>query len=146
MKRPILAFLFGGTVLPLWAAEVGMLVLRVFAGLSLALAHGWVALPPPAGMVDGVAKMGFPAPTLWAWMAKLAEFVGGICLALGLGTRLASFFVACTMATAGFIHRARDPYYNKELAFVFLAIAIAFLLSGAGRLSIDALIRRSVRV
>ena len=120
----------------------GWLVLRVVAGLSLALAHGLGKLPPAKGFVDGVAGMGFPAPIVFAWAAGLAEFLGGLLLAAGFLTRVGAFFIAFTMGTAFFVFHAGDPFGDKERALLFLCIAIAFLISGAGRWSIDAFLSR----
>ncbi len=120
--------------------STGWLIVRVFAGLSLAFGHGMGKLPPGEKFVtDIVGGMGFPAPALFAWAAGLAEFAGGILLAAGCLTRVAALFVAFTMGTAAFVFHAGDPFSNKELAFVYLAIAMTFLIAGAGRWSIDAI-------
>jgi putative oxidoreductase len=81
--------------------------------------------------------MGFPAPVFFAWMAALSELVGGVFLAIGFATRPAAFLIACTMTTAGFVRHAADPYGRKELAFLYLAVAVMFMLTGAGRYSVD---------
>jgi putative oxidoreductase len=122
------------------APDLGMLVVRLFAGLSLSLAHGVNHFPPPEKFSGIVAAMGFPAPTFFAWAAGTSEFVGGILLALGLATRVASALILCTMFTAGIINGIGDPYHNRELPLLFGAVALMFLLSGAGRYSLDELI------
>jgi putative oxidoreductase len=123
-------------------ADAGLLLLRLFTGLAMALAHGLGKLPPSDRFVDGVAELGFPFPVVFAWAAGLAEFVGGLLLAAGLATRPAAFFVAFTMAVAAFGRHADDPFAVQERALLFLAISVAFLLIGAGRYSADALISR----
>ncbi len=135
--------LFGGRGGAGPLADFGLLIVRVLAGLSLAVAHGWGKLPPSAGFIEGTANMGFPAPTFFAWMAALSEFGGGLLLALGLATRPAAFLIACTMATAGFVRHASDPYGKKELALVYLGVALLFLFSGSGRFGLDAWFRRT---
>ena len=84
--------------------------------------------------------MNFPAPTLMGWLAIFGEFGGGLLLALGLATRFGAFLIAFTMCVAGFIAHRHDPYQVKELAFAYLSVAILFLLVGAGRYSVDAMI------
>lgn len=143
MNRTIRNVLFGGTPLASTMAEVGELILRLFAGLSLALAHGLGKMPPTEGFISGVGKLGFPAPTFFAWMAGLSEFAGGILLALGLFTRPAAFCIAFTMGTAAFLQHRNDLYQVKELALMYLAIALFFLLKGAGRISADAFLRKN---
>ena len=56
--------------------DAGLLILRVFAGLSLALAHGLGKLPPSDRFIAGAAEMGFPLPALFAWAAALPESLG----------------------------------------------------------------------
>ena len=123
-------------------ADGGLLLLRVFAGLALAFGHGLAKFKDPSGIIKGAEAMGFPAPTFFGWMAALSEFLGGLLLALGLLTRPAAFLVACTMATAGFVRHAEDPFARKELALLYLGIAVLFMLSGSGRFGLDGLVRK----
>jgi putative oxidoreductase len=144
--------------------DVGLLVLRL-TGLSLALVHGWpklVALQAGTSKFpESVAALGFPAPTVFAWLAALAEVVGGLGVALGLGTRIAAGLAAFTMVVAAFLrHHAHDlllaklglvtmteeqrqAWGNPEMALVYLAAMIAVALVGPGRLSIDAMMTSS---
>lgn len=124
-------------------ANAGLLVLRVMMGLGIAhhgfgKVFGGVIVP----LTEGLTKMGFPAPVLMAWLAALSELVGGLLIAIGLGTRAAAFFVAFTMGVAFFIAHAHDPFQVKELAYMYGAIALSLILTGAGDYSLDFLIRR----
>ncbi|MEW6319734.1 MAG: DoxX family protein [Acidobacteriota bacterium] len=136
------SFVFGSVKLNSVAGDFGLLVLRAFAGVSLALAHGLGKLPPPERFVAGVANLGFPAPVAFAWLSGLAETVCGLLLAAGLGTRAAAAVIAINMSVAGFLRHAADPYNAKELAFLFLAVAVCFLFTGGGRFALDRLIRK----
>lgn len=122
-------------------ADAGLLVLRVFAGLAMAFGHGLAKVKDPSGIIKGAGGLGFPAPTFFGWMAAVSEFLGGILLALGLFTRPAAFLVACTMATAAFMAHAKDPFARKEMALLYLAIAVMFMLTGSGRFGLDAPLR-----
>lgn len=133
--------LFGGAGGGSRAADAGLLVLRVFAGLAMSLTHGLAKLRDPSMIIGGVEKMGLPAPTLMGWLAILGEFGGGLLLALGLLTRPGAFLVANTMIVAAFVAHARDPFRVKELALLYLAVSIFFMLTGSGRYGADALIR-----
>ena len=134
--------LFGGESGLSTVANAGLALLRIFAGVSLAAAHGLGKLPPSQQFIGGVTNLGFPAPAFFAWAASLAEFLGGAFLALGLFTRISSFFIVCVMLTAAFGVHLNDPFQRKESAFLYLFIALCFLLKGAGDWSIDAFFRK----
>lgn len=138
MKR----FLFGGAGGADAVSDAGLLLLRLFAGLALALAHGMGKIPPSPGFVGSVGAMGFPAPEAFAWASALAEFGGGLLLAMGLLTRPASLVIAFNMAVAAFLRHGDDPFGGKEKALLFLVVAVCFLLTGPGRFSLDRLLNR----
>lgn len=123
--------------------ELGILVLRVIAGLAMAH-HGYEKIF--GGGMDAfvayVAGMGFHPPAAFAWIAALSEFVGGLCLVAGLGTRICVFMIGCTMSVAFFVAHADDPFAQKELALLFLATMTYFLCNGGGTISLDTLISR----
>lgn len=132
--------LFGGAKFNSVVGDLGLLVFRVFAGLSLALAHGWGKVPPPDVFVKSVTGLGFPAEM--AWLTMLTEFVGGLALAAGFATRPVALAMIANFSVAGFMAHAADPYLTKELAFMFLAASVMFLLVGAGRFSVDRMVKR----
>jgi putative oxidoreductase len=132
--------LFGGVRFNSAAGDFGLLVFRVFTGLSLALAHGWGKLPPSDAFMQRVAAMGFPAES--AWLTMLTELVGGIALALGLATRPVAFAILLNFIVVVFVAHAADPYQSKELGAMFLAASVMFVLVGAGRFSVDRLLKK----
>lgn len=134
--------LFGGESGSSFTANAGLTLLRIFAGIAMAFAHGLGKVPPSEGLVNRTAEMGFPLPTVFAWAAGLSELVGGVLLALGLFTRISSFFVAFTMLVALVGVHAADPFNKQELAFLYLFVAIAFMLRGAGDWSLDSFFRK----
>lgn len=134
--------LFGGESGLSYPANAGLALLRIFAGISLAFAHGIGKLPPGEGLIGGTANLGFPMPALFAWAAALSEFLGGIFLALGLFTRLSGFFVAFTMFVAAFGVHAADPYGKKELALMYMFVGLAFAIKGSGDWSLDSFLRK----
>lgn len=147
--------------------DIALLVLRL-TGLLLAFRHGWgkvdnLTSGEGARLIQGAGELGFPAPEVFAWAAALSEFAGGIAVALGLGTRIAAFFAAFTMAVAAFgRHHAHQQFLsalgglkvpeetlkswgNPEPALLFLIILLAIVLSGPGRLAVDSLLTRRGR-
>jgi putative oxidoreductase len=134
--------LFGGESGLSYAANAGLALLRIFSGIALAFAHGYSKVPPGEGLINRAGEMGFPMPVFFAWAAGLSEFLGGIFLALGFLTRISSFFIAITMLVALVGVHASDPFNRQELAFMYLFVAIAFLLKGAGDWSVDSFLRK----
>lgn len=133
--------LFGGSGTSTRLGDIGLLLARIFIGLSMAIAHGLPKLQDPSGIIKGTTAMGFPLPIAFAWAAILAEFLGGIMLALGLLTRPSAFLIASTMGVAAFVAHASDPFKSKELAMAYLFAGILFICTGGGRFSIDKLIK-----
>jgi len=134
--------LFGGAVSGPLISQLGLAILRVVAGLSMAFAHGLDKLPPPDGFVKLVRGLGLPAPEWLAWAAGMTEFLGGLLLAVGLMTRPAGALMAITMAVAVFGYHAGDPYNKAELATLYAAIALCFAFSGSGRFGLDRIVNR----
>ena len=128
------------------STSLGLLVLRVGAGLTMALMHGL----PKVGRLFGAAPIkfadpfGLGAPVSLA-LASFGEFVCGLLVALGLFTRAATLPLAFTMLVAVFHAHGGDPWGKREPAFMFLVPAVALWFAGPGRYSLDALLckRRS---
>ncbi len=124
---------------------IGLLILRVAVGAAFVF-HGWYKITGDGGMTGWMHTKDMPEVLQAA--AALSEFLGGIGLALGLLTPLATFFLACTMIAAiGMAHLPNhDPFvsptggHSWELAAAYLATALLVLLAGPGRLSLDCLI------
>ena len=134
-------FLFGSVTRDA-PADLGLVVLRVVSGLSLALGHGLGKVPPSDGFVGMVGGMGFPAPGLFAWGATAAELGGGLLLALGLLTQPAGLLIAVNMLVVTLLAHAGDPFGDRELGLLYGVIALAFAVIGSGRYSLDAALRR----
>lgn len=117
--------------------EASITLLRIVAGLLLAGLHGSGKVPPSEQLIGGVGALGFPAPTLFAWLAGLAELLGGLFLAVGFLTRPSAFLVAFTMLVAAFGTHAVDPWNVKELALLYLVISLVFVARGGGKWSVD---------
>jgi len=123
--------------------DLGLLIFRLFVGLTMAFAHGLGKLPPADQMIEGVAGMGFPMPLVFAWAAALAEFAGGILIAVGLFARPAALSLGVTMAVAGFVAHSADPFRVKEMALLYLVSCVLIFFCGAGKYSLDRLVRKA---
>lgn len=125
----------------LWS-NIALMISRVTTGLTMAFAHGLAKVPPADGFIGGVSEMGFPLPGLFAWVAGLSEFLGGILLALGFLTRPAALAIGFTMVVAAFIAHAGDPFSKMEMALLYLTLCVLFLGLGGGRFSVDGWLAR----
>jgi putative oxidoreductase len=122
--------------------NLGLLLLRVGLGIMFMI-HGFPKLaggPAAWAGVGGVMKVvGLDfAPAAWGFLAALAEFGGGLLLALGLWFRVACLGLLLTMVMATVMHLSKGQGFNEyahalESAFVFLGL----LLAGPGRYSLD---------
>jgi len=128
-------------------ADVGLLIVRLWLGVVLLVAHGvgkWGKLDT---FVQDLLQRGYPAPELLAVLATLAESAGAALVALGLLTRPAALTVLTTMLVAAFVQHADGPWGKQELPLTYAAMALALVVAGAGRYSLDALLaRRLARV
>jgi putative oxidoreductase len=92
------------------------------------------------------AKLGLP-PAL-ALIAGLIEFFGGIALAIGLATRVAAALVAGMMIVAVVqVHLGAGFFWTSggfEYPLFWAIAALASVIKGGGRFSVDALIGREI--
>lgn len=135
--------LTGGCDLP-WLAEVGALLLRVYFGFVICWSAGISKFPLDAWFAGQVEGLGFPMPTLFAWLAAMSEVAGGILLMIGLATRPAAFLLAFTLGTAAFVfHKipVLSVYTTQHITLKYFWVYVFFMLAGSGRLSLDGLLR-----
>ena len=125
-------------------------VLRLAAGIMI-LPHGLQKTfglfggPGFSKMMAGLTQ-GAHIPAVFAFLAIMAEFLGGIGLILGFLTRIAAFGVLCNMLVAmtrqwqfGFFMNwgGRQKGEGFEFHLLAVAILIGVMLRGAGPASID---------
>ncbi len=93
-------------------------------------------------------KLGIPFPHFNAVFVSTVEFVGGICLILGLATRIFSaqlFFVMLVAILTSEIKKVStlgDFLYLPEVSL--LVIFVWLIFSGPGKISIDHLLSRKL--
>jgi putative oxidoreductase len=134
-------WMFDGRTVGPRAADAGLALLRVIAFLMLVFLHGIGKVPPQEGFVGRVGGLGFPAPELFAWLAAIAEFGGGLLLAIGLLSRPAALLLVVHFLFVVLIAHAGDSLADRELPIFFWTTALLYLLAGPGRYSLDGLIR-----
>lgn len=118
--------------------SLGLLILRLGTGAFLIYGHGWGKLTHFSEEAQQFSNpIGLGSPTSLA-LAIFAEVFCAIAVMLGLCTRLAAIPIIVTMAVAGLLHHAADPFGRKEKALLYLVAYVAIALMGAGRYSLDA--------
>ena len=131
-------------------------LLRLAAGIMI-LAHGlqktlgWFGGPGFSAQMAGFEAGGIPA--VFAFLAIMAEFLGGIGLILGALTRIAAFGLAVNMIVAVYMFNWANGFFmnwggrqkGEGFEFHMLAIAIAIVLmaKGGGAASIDRALAKS---
>jgi putative oxidoreductase len=91
-----------------------------------------------------VAEFGFPftiSPWFFAWIGAASEAIGGLFLALGLGTRFWSFMIGSTMLVAIFFQKWEQFLEQGPWAILpavgFLWVAIYSFIYGSGKIGLD---------
>lgn len=127
--------------------DIALLLLRIVIGL-LFVGHGsqklfgWFEGHGIEGTAQFFGQLGFTPPKFWATVAGLAEFLGGIGLALGLFTPIAAAAIIGTMLMAIIKVHWDSGIWNSEggleypLANMIVAGFIGYV--GAGQYALDA--------
>ncbi len=119
--------------------DSGLLILRVVFGLTLCIVHGWSKVVHYSEMAAH-----FPDPLhigsrFTLSFAILSDLICSLLIAIGLGTRWAALIVAVNTGAAFLlVHKMTllGPH-SGELALLFFAWALAILVMGPGRYSVD---------
>jgi len=127
--------------------DLGLLVLRLVVGLTLA-AHGaqklfgWFGGYGLTGTGGFMEQLGFHPGKRAALMAGLSEAAGGLLLALGAATPLATALVIAVMLVATLTVHGPKGFFNHnggyEYPLVLGSVAWSLALVGPGRVSVDA--------
>ena len=135
------------------AKQWATIPLRIALGVIF-LAHGgqklfgWLGgkgLVATAGFFAG--KLGMTPGMLWAVLAGIGEFGGGLLLLFGLSTRLGALSIAIVMLVAIFKVHWGTFFMptGVEFAFSLFSSAVALLITGGGKFSLDSWLQKSDR-
>jgi len=129
--------------------DFGFLFARLLVGLLMA-AHGaqklfgWFGGYGIKGTSAFFGQLGFRPGTLFATAAGIAEFGGGLLIALGLFGPIGPAIMLADMVVAAIsVHLKNGVFATKngiELPALYAIAAIRFALTGPGRLSLDAVL------
>ncbi len=127
-------------------SDFALLILRLALGCIM-FAHGaqkllgWFGGPGPAGFVGWMRSMHVPA--FLAWIAMLAEFLGGAAIVLGLFFRIAALAIAIDMVVAVLLVHWKVGFFMNwgsvanrgegwEYQLLIFAAAVALAMTGPG--------------
>ncbi|ERI50025.1 DoxX family protein [Pseudomonas sp. EGD-AK9] len=132
-------------------AGFGITILRIVAGITFA-AHGaqklfgWFGGYGLAGVAQWMESIGLTPGYLMALGAGSAEFFGGLALIVGLLARPAAAVLAVTMLVAIVTVHLQHGFFMSnngyEFALALMAMSLAVLVEGAGKLSLDGQLAR----
>lgn len=142
---PFLARIYGP------AAPLGYALVRLCTGAIL-VPHGVQKLfsGGAASSVAGkaFAAWAFPAPLAWTYGIGVLELFGGLMLALGLFTRpIALLFAIELLVFILGVHIDKGWLWNRggvQYPLLLFGLALAFVVRGGGRYSLDWLIGKEV--
>jgi putative oxidoreductase len=117
--------------------DAGLLLLRLWLGLSMLWLHGWEKLMNLfAGKTTFLDPLGVGETTSFV-LTVFAEAVCSVLLVIGLWTRWAAVILAFTMGVAFFIVNSANLKGNGELAWLYLGGYLVLFAAGAGKFSVD---------
>ena len=124
----------------------GIAILRVIVGIVF-LMHGSQKLFTFGfhGVAGMFGHMGIPLPAVSAVVVTLVEFLGGLALIAGLGTRVAAALLAIDMAGAILFVHGKNGFFGPmgyEFPLTLLASCVCLMLVGGGALSADGIFHR----
>jgi putative oxidoreductase len=134
--------------------DIATMVLRVLLGVVF-FPHGMQKLLGWFGGPGFEGTMGFftgtlGIPVIFAFLAIIAEGLGSLGLITGFLTRLSAFGIAVNMAVAVYMLHWQNGFFMNwlgkqagegyEYHLLVIAIAIALIIKGGGKLSVDRIV------
>jgi putative oxidoreductase len=126
-----------------------LLLIRLYWGWQFAQ-DGWGKLHHLDRVTQFFTTLHMPVPGLSALFCALLEFVGGILLAVGLGTRLTALLLFVNMTVAfwaaeedAFLGVISNPdKFQAADAYNYWFAALLILVFGPGMIAVDTCLRR----
>ena len=128
------------------ALSLGLLFARLVFGLAMAghgaqKLFGWFGGYGIAGTGGFFENLGFRPGRLFALLAGLSEFGGGMLVALGLLGPVGPALIISVMLVAAVTVHIKNPFFAStngiEVPLLYAAAAVALALSGPGIYSLD---------
>ena len=126
--------------------SLAFLIVRLVVGLGIA-SHGsqklfgWFGGSGLHGTAGWFAKLRFPVPVAFAFLAGVGEFAGGLLLAAGWLGVIGPALIISVMLVASFAEHLPHGFYNYnngfELPAMYAMGALAIAFAGPGSFALD---------
>ena len=118
------------------STDAGLLLLRLWLGVSMVWLHGWGKLAALfSGKTSFLDPLGIGEVPSFL-LTILAEVGCSVLLVLGLWTRWAALILAFTMGVAFFVVNGA-AFAKGELAWLYFGGYLVLFAAGAGKFSVD---------
>lgn len=124
------------------ATSVGLLLLRIIAGVLMIAGHGYPKMQNFQQIESKFMSFMGLSPSISLSLAIFAEVFCSMALILGLFTRLALVPLIITGIVIVFVANGGAVIGKGELGLMFLTSYVVLMLTGPGKFSVDALISR----
>jgi len=123
--------------------EVGLLIVRLAVGFILFWAgYAKVFLAGMAGVTENFRRIGIWLPEVAGPFISLLELVGGAALIVGLFTRYFGILFTIEFIVALLVVNLPRGFNAGRLDLMLIVAGVLFATHGAGRISLDAMLRR----
>jgi putative oxidoreductase len=89
---------------------------------------------------------GVAAPLFAAVLSVYAQFIAGLCYMVGMFTRVAAILMIINFIAALLIVHTGDTYQEAFQALTMLFASVLLLFTGAGKLSVDELLKKRNKI
>ena len=120
----------------------GLWIVRVLVG-AIFIVHGSVRMsgaihdPAISEFSRSLAQHGWVPGLFWAWVVTLVEFLGGVCLFFGVGTRIAALAIMIEMVVAGVTSNLPRGFFwtrgGVEVPLVYAVLCAVLVLTAPRR-------------
>jgi putative oxidoreductase len=123
-------------------SDKGIAFVRIIVGVLLII-HGTQVFYTKEMQDYGpwLSELGVPFPLFSAYAGKLVELLGGVCLVIGLFTRLACILLMLTFLFISIVMGDGKILTDAQHAFVFFLFALLFFFCGDSGYSIKKLFK-----
>lgn len=114
----------------------------IFIAHGLQKVFGVLGGPGMGGYTEMLAGMGFAPAVLWAYVSAYAELLGGLCVLIGLWTKIASTVLLVNIAVAAIVVHLPQGFFmahnGVEYTFLIACAAVSLIMLGTGKFGVTA--------